>query len=68
MKISTAMATCNGAEYIKALLQSFVDQTLQPDELIITNDCSTDQTREIVRKFAETAPLKVVPPPLIFTN
>lgn len=59
MKISIAMATYNGAQYIQEQLQSFVDQTRQPDELIITDDCSTDQTEAIVREFAKTAPFAV---------
>lgn len=59
MKISIAMATYNGAQYIQEQLQSFVDQTRQPDELIITDDCSSDQTEAIVREFAKTAPFAV---------
>lgn len=59
MKISIAMATYNGAQYIQEQLQSFVDQTRQPDELVITDDCSTDQTEAIVRDFAKTAPFTV---------
>lgn len=59
MKISIAMATYNGALYIREQLQSFVDQTRQPDELIITDDCSTDQTEAIVREFAKNAPFVV---------
>ncbi|AZT85881.1 glycosyltransferase family 2 protein [Marinobacter sp. NP-4(2019)] len=53
------MATYNGAQYIQEQLQSFVGQTRQPDELIITDDCSTDQTEAIVREFAKTAPFIV---------
>jgi len=60
MKISIAMATYNGARYLKAQLQSFIDQTRQPDELIITDDCSTDEIETIVRDFAQTAPFKVL--------
>ena len=59
MKISIAMATYNGAQYLQAQLQSFQDQTRKPDELIITDDCSTDETETIVREFAKTAPFKV---------
>lgn len=59
MKISIAMATYNGAQYIQQQLQSFLDQTRQPDELIITDDCSTDQTEAIVREFAKTSPFTV---------
>ncbi len=53
------MATYNGAQYIQEQLQSFVDQTRQPDELVITDDCSTDNTLEIIKAFAATAPFEV---------
>lgn len=59
MKISIAMATYNGAEYLQEQLQSFMDQTRQPDELIIADDCSTDETEVIIRNFAKTAPFTV---------
>jgi len=59
MKISIAMATYNGTQYLQAQLQSFLDQTRKPDELIVTDDCSTDETETIVREFAKTAPFKV---------
>lgn len=59
MKISIAMATYNGAQYIQEQLESFVDQTRQPDELIVTDDCSTDETEAIVHEFAKTAPFTV---------
>ena len=59
MKISIAMATYNGGQYLEAQLHSFVDQTRKPDELIITDDCSTDGTETIVREFEKTEPFKV---------
>jgi len=59
MKISIALASYNGAQYIQAQLQSFVEQTHQPDELIITDDCSTDETDAIIRNFSKTAPFTV---------
>lgn len=59
MKTSIALASYNGAKYLRAQLDSFVNQTCQPDELIITDDCSTDETESIVREFAKTAPFRV---------
>jgi glycosyltransferase involved in cell wall biosynthesis len=53
------MATYNGAQYLQAQLQSFQDQTRKPDELIISDDCSTDETETIVREFAINASFKV---------
>jgi glycosyltransferase involved in cell wall biosynthesis len=59
VKVSIAMATYNGAAFIEEQLQSFLYQTRQPDELIITDDGSTDKTLDIIRTFAERAPFKV---------
>lgn len=60
MKISVAMATYNGAQYLEAQLASFADQTLLPDEVVVTDDCSDDRTQSIIDHFARTAPFSVV--------
>ncbi|POP52211.1 family 2 glycosyl transferase [Zhongshania marina] len=53
------MATYNGGGYLSAQLQSFIEQSRQPDELIISDDCSSDETEAIVKEFAKKAPFKV---------
>lgn len=57
--ISIAMATYNGAKYIREQLDSLANQTILPIELIVTDDNSTDKTLEIVAKFSENAPFPV---------
>ena len=52
MKISIAMCTYNGARYLREQLDSIAAQTRLPDELIVCDDGSTDNTREIVKAFA----------------
>ena len=59
MRISIAMATYNGERYLGEQLQSFADQTRLPDELVVTDDCSTDSTMEILGVFAASAPFPV---------
>lgn len=59
MKISVALATYNGARYLEAQLDSFLAQTCLPDELIISDDGSKDETPEIVERLAATAPFPV---------
>ncbi|MBI1293210.1 glycosyltransferase [bacterium] len=59
MKISIAMAVYNGAQFIEQQLKSFTEQTLIPDELVITDDGSTDGTLDIVHTFAQHAPFKI---------
>ena len=53
MKISIAMTTYNGSKHIKEQLSSIKCQTLQPDEVIICDDVSHDDTIEIVSKFTK---------------
>lgn len=51
MKISVAIATFNGEKYIEEQLRSILNQTIQVDEVIITDDKSTDNTVNIIEKF-----------------
>ena len=48
MKISVAMCTYNGETYILEQLKSIINQTKQVDEIIICDDCSSDQTTTLV--------------------
>ena len=59
MKIAIAMATYNGGKYLREQLDSFLAQTRLPDELVITDDCSTDDTLAIVEAFAASSPFEV---------
>ena len=53
MKISIAMATYNGMKYIQEQLDSIRLQNMKADELIITDDASTDGTYEYIKKYIE---------------
>jgi glycosyltransferase involved in cell wall biosynthesis len=57
--VSIAMATYNGAGFVLEQLRSFAAQTRLPDELVVGDDGSTDDTIAIIRTFAETAPFPV---------
>lgn len=51
MKISVAIATYNGEKFIEKQLNSIFMQNLSVDEVIISDDCSTDETVNICKKF-----------------
>lgn len=59
MKMSIAMATYNGARYLREQLDSFAAQTRLPDELVVCDDGSSDDTLNILEEFARTAPFQV---------
>jgi len=56
--ISIAMATHNGEKYLKEQLDSIYAQTYKNIEVIVTDDCSTDGTIEILRQYANSHGLK----------
>ena len=55
MNLSIALGTYNGAVYLKEQLQSFAAQTRIPDELVISDDQSTDNTVRLIEEFVATA-------------
>lgn len=55
-KISVVMATYNGELFLKQQLDSFLQQEMQPDELIISDDGSTDSTMLIIEEFISMLP------------
>lgn len=46
--ISVALATYNGELYLKKQLISIIEQSMPVDEIVIVDDCSTDNTIEII--------------------
>ena len=48
--ISIVLCTYNGAKYLDAQMQSLLNQTYQNIEIIISDDCSTDGTLELLQK------------------
>src|SRR5262245_15171525 len=54
MKVSIIMSAYNGEQYIAEYIKSVIDQTYKDWELIVVDDGSTDQTRNIVLEFQKT--------------
>lgn len=52
--ISVIICTYNGEKYIVEQLQSIMDQTVMPDEVVIKDDCSNDRTVELCQEFINT--------------
>jgi glycosyltransferase involved in cell wall biosynthesis len=57
--ISVALCTWNGSAFLREQLESIAAQSLSPHELVIFDDCSSDDTVSLARQFAESAPFPV---------
>ncbi len=51
--VSIIMPTWNSSRYVAESIESIMAQTYRNWELLITDDCSTDNTMEIVEKYAK---------------
>lgn len=58
-RLSIAMCTYNGAKHLGDQLESFLRQSRSPDELVICDDRSTDDTCGMVEAFATRSPFPV---------
>ena len=52
MKISVVIPAYNGAATIANAIESILRQTRPPDEIIVSDDCSTDQTAGVADRYA----------------
>lgn len=50
-KISIAIATYNGGRYLREQLESLYTQTRIPDEVVVVDDHSCDNTQEILEEY-----------------
>ncbi len=53
MKTSVVIATYNGSRFILEQLNSIINQTVLPDEIVISDDGSSDSTIKFVQSFFE---------------
>lgn len=57
--LSVALCTYNGARHLPQQLESLAAQTRPPDELVVCDDRSSDDTAALVTEFAARAPFPV---------
>lgn len=58
--ISVCMATCNGGRYLRAQLESILPQLDPEDELVVSDDSSTDDTLSILADYVDPR-IRVLP-------
>ena len=52
-EVSVIISTYNRAHYVPHAIQSVLDQTFEDFEIIVVDDASTDNTKEVIEKFED---------------
>ena len=60
INVSIIITTYNGEKTLKKALDSWLAQTLENCEIVITDDCSKDSTRKIIAEYALKYPEKII--------
>ena len=58
-QVDVLMATYNGERYLKEQIDSILNQTYKNIRLIISDDCSTDKTRDILKQYEQNDKIKI---------
>ena len=58
MKIGVIISTYNNPEWLEKTLWGYLNQTRQADEILIADDGSRDETRQLIESFKGTLPIK----------
>ncbi len=56
--VSIAMTTYNGEKYLREQLESIFNQTYKNIEVVVTDDCSKDETAQILKEYKQKYGLK----------
>jgi len=52
MKISVYITSFNQKEYLLGAIESVLNQTLKPSQIVLVDDCSTDGSQEVIAGYA----------------
>lgn len=65
MKVSVCIPTFNQAQYLTQAVRSAFNQSMLPIEIIVSDDCSTDNTLDVLEMLSKEIPvLKIISQPV----
>lgn len=56
MNVSVIITSYNQKEYLEQALESVINQTVEPYEIIVVDDCSSDGSQNLIEKYADRYP------------
>ena len=58
--VSVVVASYNHAEYLEQRMDSLINQTYQDIEILVIDDCSTDRSVEVLRKYRRHPKVRLI--------
>lgn len=58
--IAVVIPNHNDAQFLSDCLYSILNQSVQPDQIIFVDDCSSDDSNEVARKILESVPSAIL--------
>ena len=58
-QIDVLLATYNGEKYVKEQIESILNQTYSNIRLVISDDCSKDNTREVLKQYENNPKVEI---------
>ena len=68
LTLSVGIPTFNQADFLAQTLDSLLDQTRPPDEILVSDHYSTDNTQEVLSRYAGPHPRRPAPPGVNLTG
>lgn len=59
-RISVGMTTYNSERYIESQFMSIINQSILPDEIVIVDDCSNDNTVSIINELIKNCKQNII--------
>lgn len=56
---SVVIPTYNAESFVAETIESVLTQTVLPGEIVVVDDCSTDDTRKLLRQLAKNSPVEI---------
>ncbi len=60
LSIAVVIANRNNAHFLSQCLNSVISQALQPEEVVVVDDASTDNSHEILHEYARNSRIKLI--------
>ncbi len=59
-KISVIVAVYNTEKYVKKCIESLLNQTYDNIEIVVVEDCSTDNSKKVIQKYKDNKKIKLL--------